>query len=416
MNKTLYIVRNEILATFARKSFLFAAFGLPLVGILIFAGVSLLKNDSADGVAGLNGSSQEPELNVEGYVDPGGLIGALHPDAPEGILVPYADEASAHQALKSGEIAAYYVIPVDYVEQGDLIYVNPEYTLLSPSGQSWVMRGTIFANLLGNDPERIARASQPMDVEVDAQKPRETQRDADNPLTFFLPYGTMIILYVVILMSSTLLLNSVTDEKKNRVMEILLVSVSPRQLLAGKILGLGIMGLVQAVIWAGTSYTLLRVSGRTFSLPAEYQLPVSLLAWGIVFFVLGYAVYASLMAGLGALSPNLQAASQATFMVIWPLILPMVFVVSLIEDTHGALATGFSLFPLTAPVAMVTRLAVGGVPLWQPVLSAALLLITAILTVRAVGAMFHAQTLLSGQSLSIRAYYRALLGRGAPPG
>jgi ABC-2 type transport system permease protein len=103
-------------------------------------------------------------------------------------------------------------------------------------------------------------------------------------------------------------------------------------------------------------------------------------------------------------------------MVIWPLILPMVFVVSLIEDTHGALATGFSLFPLTAPVAMVTRLAVGGVPLWQPVLSAALLLITAILTVRAVGAMFHAQTLLSGQSLSIRAYYRALLGRGAPPG
>jgi ABC-2 type transport system permease protein len=279
-----------------------------------------------------------------------------------------------------------------------------------------VMRRTIFANLLGNDPERLARASQPMDVEVDAQKPRETGRDEDNPLTFFLPYGTMLILYMVILMSATLLLNSVTDEKKNRVMEILLVSMSPRQLLAGKILGLGIMGLVQAVIWVGTSYTMLRVSGRTFSLPAEYQLPVSLLAWGVVFFVLGYAVYATLMAGLGALAPNLQAASQATIMVIWPLILPMLFVVSLIEDTHGPLATGFSLFPLTAPVAMITRLAVGGVPPWQPFLSAGLLLITAILAVRAVGAMFQAQTLLSGQSLSVRAYYRALLGRGSPPG
>jgi ABC-2 type transport system permease protein len=255
-----------------------------------------------------------------------------------------------------------------------------------------------------------------MDVEVDAQKPQEVGRDEDNPLTFFLPYATMMILYVVILMSATLLLNSVTDEKKNRVMEILLVSVSPRQLLAGKIVGLGIMGLVQALIWVGTSYTMLRASGRTLNLPAEYQLPVSLLVWGIVFFLLGYAVYASLMAGLGALAPNLQAASQATFMVIWPLVLPMLFVVSLIEDTHGALATGFSLFPLTAPVAMITRLAVGGVPLWQPVLSAGLLLITAILTIRAVSAMFHAQTLLSGQPLSVRAYYRALLGRGSPQG
>jgi ABC-2 type transport system permease protein len=413
MRKTLCVLRNEIFSTFARKSFLFTAFGLPLIAVLVFLGVSLLKGNSG-GAAGVPTTpSEPPDLQVEGYVDRSGLIKAPHPDIPAAILVPYADEASAHQALAAGDIAAYYLIPADYIETGELIYINPDYVPLSSPGQSWVMRQTIFANLLGNDVERINRAGSPMELSVRALNPSQVQRDEDNPLTFWLPYATMMLLYFVILMSATLLLNSVGDEKKNRVMEILLLSVSPRQLLAGKIIGLGIVGLSQALIWAGTAYTLLRVSGRTFSLPAEFQLPVSLLVWGVVFFLLGYAIYASLMAGLGALAPNLQAASQATIVVIWPLILPMLFIVGLVEDTHGLMATAFSLFPLTSPVAMIVRLAVGGVPVWQPFLAAGLLFIAAVLIVRAVAAMFHAQTLLSGRPFSVRTYYLALLRHGS---
>jgi ABC-2 type transport system permease protein len=251
-----------------------------------------------------------------------------------------------------------------------------------------------------------------MEVQVEALAPPTTRRDLDSPLTFFVPYITMMIFYIVILMSSSLLLNSVSDEKKNRVMEVLLLSVSPQQMLTGKIVGLGILGLLQAVIWVGTGYTLLRVGGRTLSIPAELQPPASILVWGLVFFVLGYAVYASLMAGLGALAPNLKEASQATFLVIWPLLIPMFFFVSLIEQTHGALATGFSLFPLTAPVAMMTRLAVGGVPLWQPLLAAGLLLITSVFIIRTIAGVFHARTLLSGQSVSARRFLGVFLGQG----
>ena len=96
---------------------------------------------------------------------------------------------------------------------------------------------------------------------------------------------------------------------------------TPRQMLEGKIVGLGLLGLLQMVIWAGTSYSLLRVSGRTFSLPAGFMLSPTILIWGVVFFSLGYAIYASLMAGLGALVPNLREASQAVFLVIWPLMM-----------------------------------------------------------------------------------------------
>ncbi len=408
MHKTLLVLRNEIVTVLRSKSFLFTAFALPLVGVLIFLGVSLLKGNASDETSRSTTSSDTSELQVEGYVDESGLIQAIHPDVPEGILVAYPDEASARQALNAGEIAAYYIIPADYLESGDLIYINPDFRPTSSRGQSWVMRQTIFANLLENDAERLARASQPMDVQVKALAP-ETERDEENPLTFYIPYGTMLILYFVIMMSASLLLNSVGNEKKNQVIEILLVSITPRQMLTGKIIGLGVLGLLQTAIWVGTGYTLLRISGRTFSLPPSFQLPPSILAWGAVFFLLGYAVYASLMAGLGALVPNLREASQAVIAVIWPLIVPMFFVVTLVENTHGALATGLSLFPLTAPIAIVTRLAVGGVPWWQPWLSAVLLILTAVLVIRGVAGMFHAQTLLSGQPFSVRRFYRSLV-------
>jgi len=117
------------------------------------------------------------------------------------------------------------------------------------------------------------------------------------------------------------------------------------------------------------------------------------------------------MAGLGALVPNLREASQATILVIFPLIIPVVLLSILINDPHGLLATVLSLFPLTSPVAMMTRLAAGGVPFWQTLLAAALLAVTAVLVVRSVARMFRAQTILSGQPFSRKVFFNALFGR-----
>jgi len=410
MKKTLLVLRNEILTAVTRKSFLFTAFGLPLIAVLIFLGASVLKSNAISALGVSTSGSNKSEPQVEGYVDHSGLIKAIPEDIPSNILVAYPDEASARQALSDDEIAAYYVIPADYIISGDLIYINPEYSWTSNKGQSWIMRQTITANLLDNDPERIQWFWNAMNIEVQALAPSQ-KRDESNPLTFAVPYATMIILYVVIIMSSSLLLNSVTVEKQNQVMEILMSSITPGQLLAGKIIGLGITGLLQTVIWFGSSYTLLRLSGRTFNLPQGFDIPPSILLWGIVFFLLGYAAYASLMAALGALVPNLKEGSQATILVIWPTIVPMFLVSILIEQPHGALATALSLFPLTAPMTMMLRLSVGGVPWWQPLLAVGLLLITVYFILHAVTGVFRAQYLLSGQTFSVRRYFSALLGK-----
>ncbi len=411
MKKTILVLRHEVLCALRSKSFLFFAFLVPLLATLVFFGVTYLQSRDAGESRGAGGSPDEPELQIEGFVDQGSLIREMPADLPDGILIQYPDESSAQAALDAGEIEAYYVVPADYVEQGRLIYIYPGYRPASSEGQPWVMKWALFTNLLGNDPELVAQASQPMELEEFPLEPEDLGKLKEGPLKFFVPYITMIIFYVVILMSASLLLDSVNTEKKNRVMEILLVSVTPRQMLTGKIIGLGLMGLVQTAIWMGTTYTLLTIAGRTPELPAGFELDPAIVAWGIVFFVLGYSVYASLMAALGALVPNLRESSQAVIVVIWPLILPMLLITLFIESPNSPIPLLLSLFPLTSPVAMMTRLAAAIVPWWQLLLAVVLLVATVVLIVRGVAGVFRAQTLLSGQPFSARRFYRALAGR-----
>lgn len=411
MNKTLLVLKYELLTVLRSRSFLFTAFALPLIGALIFLGISVVKGNDAQDPSAEAEAQEMPELQVEGYVDLAGFIQEVQPEVPAGILVPYADEQSAKAALEAGEITAYYLIPADYVAQGDLIYIKPDFQLISQSDQSWTMQQTVFRNLLGNDDELVNRVWPAMELEETPLRPELVNKAPDSPIAFYLPYATMMIFYFVLIMSASLLLNSVGNEKKNRTLEVLLISVSPRQLLGGKIIGLGLLGLLQMVIWVGTGYTLLQLSGRTFDVPVEMIPPASFLIWALLFFLLGYAVYASLMAGLGALVPNIKEANQSIILVIWPMLIPLLLIVSLIEKTHQPLAVGLSLFPLTSPLAMIARLAVGGVAWWHPPLALILLAATAVLVVRSVARMFRTQTMLTGQPFSAKRFVAALLGR-----
>ena len=401
MKKTLLVIRHEIITTLTRRSFQLSAFGIPLVSALIFGIVSLLNRSAPQAVGNILGSNQPGTQPQEGYVDQSGIISTASADEKDNGLISFPDEATAGAALQSGEISAYYIVPQDYLATGQVIYVRPDFNPLSAFDRADQMRALLHTSLVGGNKELVALIEQPMNLQVTVLKPM-TERDRDNPLTFFIPYGVSMVYYIAILMSASFLLSSVTKEKENRVLEILMSSVSPRQLLAGKIIGLGLIGLLQNLLWVGMGYGLLRLSGRTFDIPAAFQLPPAVLAWGVVFFLLGYAVYASLMAAVGALVPNLREASQATIVVIAPMFIPLFFISILIESPDGLLATALSLVPLTAPVTMMLRLAATSVPLWQVTLSAVLLAITAFWIIRTVAGLFRAQTLLAGQPFSLR--------------
>ncbi len=414
MKKTWTVLRHELATTLGRRSFLFMAFGIPLLAILIFAGITVLKSEPS-GSGDAAPSQQTPQLAVEGYVDQSGLIDAVPDSIPPGHLLSYANEEQAKRALAAGEIAAYYVIPKDYVARGELFYVYPDTTSLTSDGQEWLILRTLLTNLLDGNNEVAEWVWNPMNLESINLTPETQPIDPSesSPVKPYLPAAMVLLLFTSLMINANLLSESVSSEKENRTIEILMLSITPRQMLAGKIIGLGIAGLLQTTAWIGTVVLLINSGGQALNLPPGFTVPVSILAWALVFFLLGFAMYASLLAGVGALASKLKEASQASFLVLAPLLAGYMIglLAPLAEATQGALPVALSLFPLTAPVVMIMRLTDGSVPLWQLLLSAGLMVCTTYFIVRAVAAMFRAQHLLSGQPFSVKRYFGALLGR-----
>lgn len=408
MRNIILVLKNEFISVVFRRSFLIVLFILPLVSFIILMVVSEIREEPAESpVVEFFASAPDPE--VEGYIDHSGVIEAL-PAGYEMRLQPFASEVAAEEALAAGEIDGYFIIPRDYLKSGQVVYVRPEYNPLMGMMQSHVIEYALTYNLLEQDEMLASRMESPYVLEV-SYLGDQPPRDPDNALTFFLPYMVTFLFYIVIFGSASLMLSSITNEKSTRVLEILMTSITPIEMLTGKIIALGLAGLLQTVVWSFSGFAMLRLSGRSFDLPEAFQLDPLVLAWGIVFFLLGYALYASLMAGVGALVPDLREASQATMVIIIPLIIPLVLVSVLIKKPNSTLPVVLSLFPFTSPVAMMTRLASANVPFWQPLLAAVLLLGMAYLVIRSVAGMFRTQTLLSGQSFKLMVLFKALLGR-----
>jgi ABC-2 type transport system permease protein len=418
MAKILIVLRMEIYALISRRSFWFGVLGVPAIGFLIYSGIAWInrtQGGSATPNIGIGKILEQPVDNrPQGYIDQAGLIREYPYDFSKSSLINYANEKEAREALDEGTISAYYVLAPDFIDTGELKVYTQEFNLISSQDQASDLRSLIDFNLLKGDVKLEKAIENPLSglEKKNLSTTALPSRDRDNGMTFFLPYAVMMLFYIAIMGSSGLLLNSVTKEKENRILEILMVSFDAQQLLLGKIIGLGLVGLFQVVIWAVSALSLLRLSGQTFNLPQEFLLDPSILGWGIVFFILGYLVYATLMAGVGALVPNLREASQATTIVVLPMMIPLFLISALIEAPNSLLSTILSIFPLTAPTTMMLRLAATpNVPLWQILLSIVLLIITAFLTIRAVAGFFRAQTLLSGQPFNIKRFGLALIGK-----
>jgi len=412
MKKVLLVLKHEFITVVMRPSFILTLLLVP-VGALVFTFIISTLSGSTSGSSNNNIISslimpQQQQL-PEGYVDEAGLIRLTLPDATSQLRA-FSSENDAKQALASGEISAYYILPADYIQSGSLIYVRPDFNPLGSTQRSSAFEDLISYNLTSGNTDLNNRISDPLNVQAEYLSP-QPQRNPDEALTFFLPYAVTMIFYIVILTSSSLMLSSVNTEKQNRVIEILTTSITPTQMLTGKIIALGLAGLVQTLTWSGIGFLALRLGGQSSNLSIAFQLPASILLWGVVFFLLGYAVYASLMAGIGALVSNLREASQVTTIIIIPLMLPLFLLQIIVSNPNGTTALILSLFPLTAPVAMMSRMAATQVPVWQILLAVLLLVGFAYLIIRSVAGLFRAQTLLSGQSFNAKTYFMALLGK-----
>ncbi len=410
MNKTFLVFKNELLTTVKRRSFLLTLILIPLGGfILTWVIGGFGQNTQSQQISELLVPSTPPEQEVYGLVDSSNLVKSI-PSAYDDVVQPYKNEAEALSALDEGKITAYYIIEENYIEDGKITLVRPDFNPLGGNNASYMIEDILTRALLSDNPDLSERIQFPMDLEFRILAP-ETSRDPNSSLTFFLPYVVTMLFYMVILGSSSLMLNSITNEKSNRVIEILMTSIKPQQMLLGKIIALGLVGLLQTIIWTSSGYFLLILSGRSINLGEGFILPPTILIWGILFFLAGYALYGSLMAGLGALVPNLREASQATIIVVIPMVIPLVLLSPIIENPNGTLAIIFSLLPFTAPITMMTRLSAGSVPIWQSLLSLVLIFTTTYFVIRSVAGFFKATNLLSGSAFNFKRFIRAFAGK-----
>jgi len=412
MKKTWIVLKTEFLNTITRRSFLLTLILVPLIPALILGVLSLIgSNTPQEGIGNLFQPAQESKLS-EGYVDQAHIISGLPEWIEDERLIPFPSEQSAQAAVTAGKISGFYLIPSDYIVKGSIVYVREDFNPMSAMDTTWIIDSVLRYNLLDRDQNKLDLFQNPVQVKLTNLSPTdEDDREQNSLYAFYLPYGVSMLFYALILTSSSMMLNNISKEKENRTLEILLSSIKPRQLLAGKILGLGLVGLLQMVFWMGSALLLLRAGGTMLNIPPSLQLSPQILYWGIAFFILGYLIYATLMAGVGALVSSLKEASQATFLIIMPTLVPLLTIGVIIQEPHATLPVILSLIPFTAPNTMMTRMAASTIPLWQLLLSLSLMLGTVFFLIRAVADMFHAQVLLTGKKFTIGTYLKVLFGK-----
>lgn len=409
MQNIFLVFKHEIFTTLQKRSFWIIAFLFPLLIVGINLGMQKLVNRSVESSPALVPSAENAaDAGAIGYVDQAGLIAGIPADVPEGLLQMFSNEAAARTAAEAGQVDEYVIIPPDYLRTGNLIVVQRNFRPLGGTPED-LFRYVIDANLTG-DASLAAALSQPAwQVELHSLAPEDAFA-GNGSINSLVPMAVLFVFFFLLLMSSGFMLRSVSREKENRTVEILLLSLRPRELMLGKIAGLSVVALLQMAVWAGGGFLVLGPVKGILSGPDTFDLPPGFVVWVLLYFVLGYLLYASLMGAIGAMAPNARESGNFTFLVLLPMMIPFLFRHIFIQTPNSLSALALSLFPLTAPTSMVTRLAATQVPLWQTIASLSGLAVATLYFVLLSARFFRADTLLSSTEINRQRILDVLAG------
>jgi ABC-2 type transport system permease protein len=304
--------------------------------------------------------------------------------------------------VRSGELDGMLVATDDLLDRHKVVFSARTTTGMIESG---VLRGAARIAYLqkqlasqGVNPQKVEELLR-QDFELDTiQVTSGKESKSSGRAAFFLTMALVMILYMSILLHGIAVMRSVLEEKTSRIVEVLLASVTPKELMAGKILGVGAVGLTQLAVWYGAGAivgTGLAVQVAAVMGPAN--LPVLALALFPVFFILGYFLYASLWAMLGAMSNSEQEAQQMQFFVMLPLILSTVLMGPAIINPNSPMIVAASLFPFCTPLVMYMRIAAAEVPAWQITLSIVLMLVAVYVVIVVASRIYRVGILMYGK-------------------
>jgi ABC-2 type transport system permease protein len=341
-------------------------------------------------------------------------VGRLGAITPTGGLAAYDTLDLGLAALKAQRVSAVFVVEADYLSTGRVTAYSRDVGLLS---QQPVQRGqgqiadAIRASLLhaSMSGDALTRAFAPVAAvtrkHVNAQGAVEDISDVfgfGNLGPAVGSFAIIMLLTISIFFSAAFMQQATVADRQNRMMEILLSSLDSDELLAGKILGLGGAGLLQVGIYLA----LIIVPGT--ALLSIFQVSIANLLLSLAYYVVGYLLFASLMAGTGMLGRSAQEAAQLS--AIWTLTAasPWFFIANIGTAPNGAVARALSFFPLTSPITMMLRLGSTEVPPLDIAISLAIDAVAIVVVLRAASRIFRAASLMQGKRATLPEFMRWL--------
>ena len=409
LGKVSIIARHEYIVNVRRIAFILVTLLIPALGLL-----GVIVTAFFSGQASSFFERQfAPEAIRVGVVDQSGLYVPIAPRFANRFLA-FPNEESATRALLADQVNTFVVIPRDYMQSGRVTAYAKQGGFMSSAtatDSSTLRAFLVYGVLAGKvDPMTLGRATQPLDLQT-------TTLDAKgNPATggafslvagFIAPYVFSILLFVSVFASSNYLLRGVSEEKETRVIEILLSSVSPAELLAGKVLGLGALGLTQIGVWLLSTLALSGGLGALVAGAALILSPAPFLLAGL-YFLLGYLLYGTMMAAVGALGTNMRESQQLAGIFSFLAAIPWFAAGIVFTNPNSPIVRVLSYFPLTAPTMMMLRIPLSDVPVVDYVISLIVLAISIPVVLWAGAKIFRMGLLMYGKRPALREIARAL--------
>ena len=432
MNKLKLIIKREFLAKVRNRSFIIMTFVSPLIMVGMIALVVYLSKSSME------------KINVVAYVDNSKFFSKN--DFKDSNTIHYIDltEVDLNKAKQivqeSNHDGLLFIPKKDSIEQ-----ITESIQFFSQETPSMVLISSLENNL-----EKKLEKEKMLQLNIDLKKLEQSDLNVDiklsnysgekssklvNGIKIALGMGAGYVIMMFIIVYGAMVMRSVIEEKTSRIVEVIISSVKPFQLMMGKVIGTAGAGLLQFFIWAVLMFLMLvagsyffgmdsMASVQTAQIPTDQmeavatndaqfaiseilKLPLfSMFIWFILFFLGGYLLYSSIYAAIGSAVDNETDTQQFMMPVIMPLMIGVyVGFATVINDPHGTVATVFSMIPFTSPIVMLMRIPFG-VPWWQIALSLFLLIITFLAVIWLAAKIYRVGILMYGKKVNYKELYK----------
>lgn len=396
VSKTKIVAVTEFITNIKRKEFIILTFLLPLILFMSMV-IPLLFMQTVS-----------HEREILGVVDETGAVLPILKERYHDYNIGEIKTAvEARQLLENDSISGYIVIPKDFLKIGKASYYSKiQLSSLSPANINLerILSDIVIENLLldkGIPKETIDKVKNPIEMErITVTKKGE---EIETPFAFFGNYLLPLFLFMSIMNAGGYLLNGIIEEKENKVVEVLLSTISSNELLSGKILGLGGLGIVQVGIW------MMGIIAVTSLL----KIPLVSLEKGVlmmIYFVLGYLFYSSIFAMIGSISTSTRDSQQISAIVSFFVFIPLLLFLGIVQNPNMNFIRVLGMIPPFIPTIMMMRVLLSEVPFIDIIISILILSVALVAAAKIASKMFKIGILMYGKKPSFNEVLRWIRG------